>query len=318
MKLFVLAALSMLAVFTPSESRAQAAQGSQASIAAVVNGDAVTMRDVMMRMHLIMTSSGMPDTPEMREKVMPQIVNMLIEETLIMQEAKRDGIAVGADEIAQAFNGLAEQNKFTPDQFSQVLAHSNIPRAALDAQLRSQIAWSKVIQKKIRPQIELSDNQVDARLKQLKDSIGTEEYLIAEIFLPVDNAQQDAEVKQLADKITGQLTAGKVPFRAVATQFSQSASASRGGDVGWVQGPQLPAQVEDVVKQMKEGQLSRPVKTLTGYYIILLRGKRAITEQTMPSRDDIRQEIGMSILDRMQRRYLLNLKSRAFIDRRAS
>jgi peptidyl-prolyl cis-trans isomerase SurA len=320
--------IAALAGFAPHAVRAQGAQRSssqaspqispQASIAAVVNGDPITMQDVRMRMRLIMSSSGMPDTPEMRQKVTPQIVNMLIEETLIAQEAKRDGVSVSRADLDAAFEGLAEQNKFTPDQFKEVLAHSGIPRAALDAQLRSQIAWSKVIQKKIRPRIEISDNQVDARLKKLNDSLGTEEYLIAEIFLPVDNAQADANVKQLADKITGQLSTGKVPFHAVATQFSQSASASRGGDVGWVQGPQLPTQVEEVVKQMKPGELSKPIRTLTGYSIVLLREKRAITAETMPSRDDIRQEIGMSMLDRMQRRYLLNLKSSAFIDRRAS
>jgi peptidyl-prolyl cis-trans isomerase SurA len=310
---------SMLGIHAPAMAQQDdepRMAGDSESIAAVVNGDAVTASDVNNRMRLIMASSGMPDTEEMRRKVRPQIVNMLIEETIIMQEAGKQSITVSDAEIQEAFSGLAAQNKFTPEQFHQVLAHSRVPEKAMMDQLRSQIAWTKVIQKKIRPEIEITDKQIDAKLKKLQDSVGTQEFLAAEIFLPVDNPQQEEQVKQFADRLTAQLSTGKVPFTALASQFSQSASATRGGDMGWMQDGQLPQEVGDVLKQMKPGELSRPVRSLTGYHILYLRQARQISADTMPSRDDIRQQIGMEQLDRMQRSYLLNLKTTAFIEHR--
>lgn len=291
-------------------------QAQSESIAAIVNNDAVTMSDVAARMKLIMVSSGMPNTDEMRAKVQPQIINMLIDESLIMQEARRQNITVNEEEIRKGFEALSAQNKFTADQFRAILARSGIPQSTLDDQIRSQLAWTKVIQKKIRPKIDISDNQIDASLQKLKSKEGSQEYLMAEIFLPVDNAQQEANVKQFADRLTAELSGGKAPFSGAASQFSQSASASKGGDMGWVQADQLPQEVGDVVAQMKEGELSKPIRSLSGYYIVLLRKTRQITADTMPSRDDIRQQIGMSQLDRMQRRYLLDVKSSAFIERR--
>jgi peptidyl-prolyl cis-trans isomerase SurA len=308
--LSLLIAVMMVPVFAPH------AQAQSESIAAIVNNDAVTMSDVAARMKLIMVSSGMPNTDEMRAKIQPQIINMLIDESLILQEARRQNITVSEEEIAKGFEALSAQNKFTGDQFRTILARSGIPQSTLNDQIRSQLAWTKVIQKKIRPKIDISDNQIEASLQKLKSKEGSQEYLLGEIFLPVDNQQQEANVKQFADRLTAELSSGKAPFTGAASQFSQSASASKGGDMGWVQGGQLPQEVDAVLQQMKEGELSKPIRSLSGYYIIVLRKTRQITADTMPSRDDIRQQIGMSQLDRMQRRYLLDVKSSAFIERR--
>lgn len=306
----------MMAVLAIGAAMPDHARAQSESIVAIVNNDAVTMSDVAARMRLIMVSSGMPDTDEMRNKIRPQIINMLIDESLVMQEAKKQGITVSNDEIDKGFEALSAQNKFTSDQFRGILAHSSIPVSTLNDQIRSQLAWTKVIQKKIRPKIEITDTQIDAALQKIKNNEGKQEYLIAEIFLPVDNAQQDANVKQFAERLTAELSNGKAPFNAAASQFSQSASASKGGDMGWVQADQLPQEVGDVLGQMKEGELSRPIRSLTGYYIVLLRQTRQVTADTLPSRDDVRQQVGMSQLDRMQRRYLLDIKSSAFIERR--
>ncbi len=296
---------------------AQAAPGARTeSIAAVVNGDAVTVSDLSARLRLIMASSGMPNTDDMRRRIEPQVVNMLVDESLMMQEAGRQNISVSDQEVQQGFAMLSSQNKFTPDQFRSILARAGVPIEALYDQIRAQLAWTKVLQKKVRPQIEITETQIDAALAKMKASTGAPEYLVAEITLPFEGGRQEAEVKQLAERLTREMAGGKVPFSALAAQFSQSSTASKGGDMGWVSADQLPDVLRDALAGMKKGQVSRPLRTPTAYTVLMLRNTRQITAQTLPSRDDIRQRIGMQQLDRMQRRYLLDLKSAAFIERR--
>jgi peptidyl-prolyl cis-trans isomerase SurA len=62
--------------------------------------------------------------------------------------------------------------------------------------------------------------------------------------------------------------------------------------------------------------VSNPIRTQTGIYILQLRKKRTLTEDALPSRDDLTNQIGFERLDRVQQRALLDLKSAAFIDRR--
>ena len=98
-------------------SLAKAQSSSAGSIAVVVNEDAVTMSDVEDRVTLIVRSSGMPDNEEMRSKIRPQVIDVLIEEQLKLQEAERLGVEVSQEQIDQGFAQLAKQNIASPEQF---------------------------------------------------------------------------------------------------------------------------------------------------------------------------------------------------------
>ena len=308
----IFAALTVFALFAAAPLSARAEEG----IAAVVNQDAISISDVNARMRLIMASSGIADSADMRTRMTPQIITMLVEERIKLQEATAQEITVAPEEVEKGFNSIAEQNKIPVEQFRGMLKHKNIPTSTLESQIRSQIAWGYVVQKKIRPTIDVTDKEIDAMLARLGGSVGKAEYLVAEIFLAVDTPKDDSNVRQLAGKIANQLAGGKVPFSKVAGQFSQAAGAQRGGDIGWVQQGQLPTELDQALATMKEGEFSQPVRSLAGYHILLMRKKRTIASDNMPSRDDVYERLGMERLDRAQRRYLLDLKAAAFIEQR--
>lgn len=304
---FAIAFLSVLPV-------AHAAQTE--TIAAVVNNDAITTSDVEERMRLVMTSSGIPSSDDIRARLTPQVVNMLVEEHLMLQEATRLGITVTPEDVNKGFTTIAEQNGMPVEKFRAIMKQQRVPQRAMEYQIRAQMAWGQVVQQKIRPDIAVNDLEVDSMLERLRASIGKNEYLVGEIFLPVDDPAQQADVSQLAQKLTREMLQGKVPFPRVATQFSQSASAKRGGDMGWVQDGQLAPELEEVLARMNEGDLSEPIRTLSGYYIVTLRQKRQIAEDNIPSRDELYHRMGTERLERAQRRHLLDLKAAAFIERR--
>ena len=81
----------------------------------------------------------------------------------------------------------------------------------------------------------------------------------------VDNPEQDEEVHRFADRLYDQLHQG-ANFSAVAQQFSQSATAAVGGDIGWVRADQLSPELGKAVAQMRPGELSPPIRAGAGYY----------------------------------------------------
>lgn len=307
----------LLTVFFCGVPLAQAQPARVETIAAVVNEDAVSETDVKNRLRMVIASSGMPDSREIRERLTPQIVNMLIEEKLKLQEAARMEIDVTEAEIERGFATIAAQNNFTPEQFRSVLNKAGVAAKTLEDQIRSQIAWSKVVQMKLRPQVSVADNEIDAVINRIKANEGKDEYLVSEIFLPVEKPGDEANVRQLADKLMRQLLDSKVPFQRLAVQFSRAAGASKGGDIGWVQEGQLPPEIGDMLARMGKGDLSEPVRTLSGYHLLYLRDKRTVTAESLPSREQVMNDLGMARLDRLQRRYLMDLKTAAFIEHRA-
>lgn len=306
---------SCCAVLVVGASHAPAFAG-QESIVAVVNQSAITASDLDARLKLIATSTGLPPSPELDAKLRPQVLDMLVDEQIRMQEAKRLGVEVSDKEIDGGFEMIAKQNNIPAETFKKALTQRGISMSTMRRQIEAQVAWGKVVQKRVRPRIEVSDADIDSDLAEMQANIGKDQYRLAEIFLPVDEGASEADVKSLAQKLSDQLSKTPDAFPKVARQFSQSAGAEQGGMIGWVFGGQLSEEVETVLPTLAVGKVSSPVHTPSGYYILLVADKRKIAAETLPSREDVLQRIGTQRLDRAQHRYMMDLYSSAFIEKR--
>ncbi|MDH5722663.1 MAG: SurA N-terminal domain-containing protein [Alphaproteobacteria bacterium] len=292
----------------------QSVEASTQQIVAVVNEDAISQSDFDKRLKLIIASSELPDNKEIRQRVTPQIIGSLIDEQLMIQEARNMNIEVADEEITQGFATIAQQNKMSPDQFEKMLRQGGIDVGTLRRQIHAQIAWSKVVQKRLRPRVVVSDQDIDSALERMRSKIGTKEFLAAEIYLPFDDAKSEAQTKNLANRLSREIKSGKTNFFKVAQQFSKGAGATKGGDTGWLNEEQINPDILSALKNIRTQQISNPVKLEDGYYIMFLRETRDLTEDKLPSRQQIEYNIGNERLERLQRRHLIDLKASSFID----
>jgi peptidyl-prolyl cis-trans isomerase SurA len=297
-------------------SLAAPVNANQEGIAAVVNQDVISMSDLNDRTTLIIVSSGLPNTQDIRTKLTKQVMEGLIEEQLMLQEAERREIKISDSEVQQGFAALAQQNKISPEEFQKAVQQSGVNLATMRRQIRAQMGWSKVIQKAMRPRVTITDSDIDEYLARIASNKGKEEYLLAEIMLPVDTPEQENDVRQLAAKLVSEMRAGKAPFSKVAQQFSKAPGAPTGGDLGWMKQGQLPQELEAPLAYLQPKQMTDPIRTTNGYHILLLRDRRAITDETLPTREAATNTIGLQRLERLQRGYLMDLKSSAFIENR--
>ena len=99
-------------------------------------------------------------------------------------------------------------------------------------------------------------------------------YLVSEILLNLDNFSTEEQVRQLSGEIVRQLQSG-TSFPAVARQFSIAPTAGLGGQLGWISADQLNPRLSQVLRQMQVGQISSPIPTTAGVYILALADKRA-------------------------------------------
>ena len=244
-------------------------------IAAIVNDEVVSLNDLTNRMQLVMRSSGIEDTPQNRSRIQPQILRSLIDEKLQMQEAKRLNITVTPEELDQAFARIEQQNNMTKGALDNFLKESGVPRSTLTDQLSASIAWGKLVRNRLMQDVTISDEEVSEALNQFKQEAEVPQDRVSEIFLAVDTPGQDEDAKRLADRLIDQIRGG-ANFAAVAQQFSQSPSAAVGGDIGWVSSSQLAPEIGGAIDKMKPGEMSYPIRTPGGYYILYLRERRKL------------------------------------------
>jgi peptidyl-prolyl cis-trans isomerase SurA len=244
-------------------------------IVAVVNDDPISKIDLLVRMQLVIRTTGLKDSPEVRARLAPQVLRALIDERIKRSEAKAQGITASPPEVEQALTQLAQQNGMTIDQFNAVVRQDPLVAQAFADEAAANIAWNKLVSAKLGPEVNVTQQDIDEEMRRVTENLGKPEYEIGEIFLAVDQPDQEAAVHQSADRLMDQLHQGS-DFGRLAAQFSQARSASRGGVLGWVRPDQLDEELADAVVAMKPGQFDGPIRSTGGYYIIQLLRTRPI------------------------------------------
>jgi len=263
-----LAALSLDAIFDHPANAQNVLR-----IAAVVNDRVISALDVVNRMKFVVWSTGVPNTRENRRRLSAQILKNLIDEELQSQEAGRLNVNVNDRDVDKAMTDVAKRNKMTKTGLANILIGNGVPVSTLRRQLRVQIAWSRAISRRLRREVRVTDDEVDDEIARIKALRNKPRYRVAEIFLSVDDPDQDEQMRQAALRLLKQIQGG-ADFAAIASAFSQSTSAALGGDIGWIQPGRLSRELDDVLVKLEPKQVSAPIKTLAGYYLLHLRDKR--------------------------------------------
>jgi peptidyl-prolyl cis-trans isomerase SurA len=247
----------------------------QNRIVAVINGDIVTTADVEGRRRLFAINAGLQISPEVLNRLTPQVTRALIDEKLRLQEIQRRRIAVTDEDIANALGDIETRNGMPRGALLQQLRRAGVEPRVLFDQLRVQIGWSRLIRGLLGQQANPGEAEINEFIAAQRARTGQPEYLVSEIFIPVDNPSEEGQVRRFVDDVVGQLRQG-VPFPVAATQFSQSQTALSGGDLGWVGPNALDPAVARIVTQMPPGAVSGAIRVPGGFQIVGLRQKREV------------------------------------------
>lgn len=244
--------------------------------AAVVNDEVISVLDLEMRVRLALLTSGLPDSQQQRQRVAPQVLENLIDERLQMQEARRVGVEVSSEEVDEQVQRIARGNNMSTRQLTQSLENSGVMPQIFREQIRANIAWQKVVGQRIRPEVQLGPEEVEGAVERLRAQEGEQQMQAREIFLAVGGPEAEQRVRNTAERLIQQLEQG-ADFEALAREFSQSATAPVGGDLGWVTAQGLPQAVADELNNARNGEIVGPVRTFSGIHIVQLMDRRRIT-----------------------------------------
>jgi len=251
------------------------ATAQETRIAAIVNDDVVSLNDLSNRMMLVMRSSGMEDNQQTRDRIGSQVLRSLIDERLQMQEAKRVNVTVPKEEIEQALGRIEQQNNMAKGAIDEFLKKAGIPRVSLVEQITASLAWAKLVRNRLSQDVTISEEEVTEALNHLKQNTDVPQNRVSEVFLAIDNPAQEPDVKRLADRLIEQIRTG-IKFDAIARQFSQSPTAAVGGDLGYVTANQLNPELANAVQKMKPGEMSYPIRSGGGYYLLYLVDRKIV------------------------------------------
>ncbi|MFM7404206.1 MAG: peptidylprolyl isomerase [Erythrobacter sp.] len=242
---------------------------------AIVNGFVITGTDIDQRVALVTAASDAEIPADEMLRLRVQVLRNLIDETLKIQKAEADELAVKREEVEQTYSQLAGQN-FGGDtkKMDSYLSSIGSSASSLKRQIEGEVAWENILRRNITPFVNVSAEEVNEVLKRMTEAKGTDEYRIGEIYLSA-TTENRSQVLANAQAIMQQLQQGG-SFVAYARQYSEASTAVVGGDLGWLRLGQLPPQLAVAVRTMNAGQLQGPVEIPGGFSILYLIDKRQV------------------------------------------
>jgi len=276
-------------------------------IVAIVNDSVISLFDLKQRVLLYIISSGSRQiSAEQQQYINQQALQGLVDDKLKVQEAKKyDAVMSDADKN-NAFADYASQFKLSPENFEQQLNKAGILKKSMLFQIEANLAWEQVVGGLLMPQVSISDDEIYSIIERIKSNKGQDEYHPREIFLLVAENSKREENRVAAHKIVEQLRKG-APFQTMAQQFSQSSTAAVGGDMGWVMKNGLWPELSNALKNMKKGEVSEPIESEDGFYILQLVEKRKVLTPSLLDTTVDLQHMFFEVSDKAQEEEIASL-----------
>ncbi len=251
------------------------------SVAALVNDDPISSYDLRQRMRLLVATSGVQPSEDNLPQIEREALRGLVDERLEMQEVKeieqkqKDLKLEPADnEVDATIADMAKQSGISRDQLLKTLKNDGVDARTLRQQIAAQMSWNHYIGARFRDAVVIADTQVRSAMDQANAASLKPQYELSEIFLDASHVGGQQAAEDGAHQLVLQMQAG-APFGSVARQFSALPTAANGGEAGWVVDTDLKPEIRAAVEQMRPGDLSQPIVTSNGVFIVLLRQKKA-------------------------------------------
>lgn len=302
--LFALAVALLLAA-PASHAQAPSSEG----IAVLVNDEPISNYDVQQRLRLLQLSTRQAPNERMRRQVIDELIN----ERLMMQEAKRLNISVSNDEVNQALGTIAGRTNMQLQQFAQALGQSGVNIKTLANRIRSELAWREVIQARFRRTVQVREEDVDTAL-QTKEGPKTSvryEYKLQNILLVVTpGSSQDAVRGRIREADT--IRRG---FRSCDTARSQVAGIRDVviSDMGTRTSESMPGGAAKLLENVDVNQTTEPRAVERGIELVAVCAKKELTDDKA-----VRRQIEGQLINQeftlLAKRHLRDLRQDAVID----
>ncbi len=243
-----------------------------------------------------------------KEIFINQMIDKMINEELIRQEAKNLGIEISQVEIDALIEDFAFKQGKSLKSLKEFFAQNNISFQNYQKQVEADLMWSKIVTNSLRSKIKITDLEIREFLEQMNQETDIIKYKISEIFIP---NKKDAQI--FANKIYQDLKSG-ADFEYFVKQFSQSPTSQNNGEIGWVSKSDINIKIYNGISQIPLKSYSEPIFLTDGYYIFKVLDKKIVNEINQNDRDFARNRIFIKELEIEGKAYLMEIHKKSFIE----
>jgi peptidyl-prolyl cis-trans isomerase SurA len=144
---------------------------------------------------------------------------------------------------------------------------------------------------------------------------GVQQTHVRHVLLRAREGLSDAEARERLQRLRERATSG-TDFAELAKTHSEDASASKGGDLGWVAPGDTVPEFERVMNALKDGEVSQPIQTPFGWHLVQVVERRSDELSEDRKKVAARQAIRARKADEAYQDWLRQSRDKAFVENR--
>lgn len=286
-------------------------------IIAVVEDDVILDRELQQEVAAVMQriqagNAVVPPSFVLRK----QVLEKMIVDKLQRQLAEKAGVNVSEEMLQSSVTEIARRNNMNAQDFRIELERQGISYKSFLDNIRNEIIINQLRAREIGGRIKVSEREIDHYLEtQGNPGVESAQYHLGHILIAVKDSASPEEIQRAqnkAENLVMNLRTGR-DFTQTAMSQSDDDNALKGGDLGWRSMGDIPTLFIDAVKTMKQGDVSEPIRSPSGYHIIKVLETRGGIDNHMITKTKVRHiliKTNELVDDAEARKRLLALKAR--------
>ena len=252
--------------------------------------------------------------------VTPDILVDAVDELMLVQHGREMGLKFTDSIFTRMVDQLKQANKIPDDAtFQQALKSEGMTMADLKVNVEHKWFMNEVQQRELARNMTLTEDEArkyyDSHLELFMKPATV---MLREISVNVPNQTVGGQVSfnVNADEAAKQKITALRERALKGEDFAKLASeADSGGPIGPVNTADLSSSLSELIAKMKQGDITEPMRTKTGYQILKLETKTESMPETFErSREQITQRVLESRLDVETNKFLEKLRAQAVIE----
>ncbi len=251
-------------------------------------------------------------------EVKAEVLESLINQELLFQEARRQGLEVNEETIDAQLQKAKEQYG-SEAAFRNALAAVNQSEAELRQELRRYLMIQELVHERLFQNTDISEETLRAYYERHPQRFSQPASVLASHILIRVRPDAPEEQKQAArrdlEALRVRLEEGE-DFLAVAQEFTKQRPNAEGGDLGLVLRGQMPRPFEDAAFALEPESVSQVVETDKGFYLIKVIDNTPQTKVPFEKvREELKKRLTQKKVERDLRGYIATLREKATIRR---
>lgn len=243
-------------------------------IAAIVNQDIITTARLDREVDKMLTDDARKAgiSEAQRDELRHNVLDKLIEDTLLNQRIEKLGLQVSDEQIEQAINDVQAQNNITREQLIEALAAQGITFEEYQERLRQQLLNFKLVGREVQSKVEITNTEMRDYYRNHLNDFRNEPFIrLSRITFRLAPGHTPADIdamRSMAADAVAQLRQGK-DFLEVLMQYAATGGVD-GGDMGKITEGSLSDSFNRAVKDLSAGQISDVIETPEGFHVLRL------------------------------------------------